>query len=153
MIIIHFYYIYEWRCFVWNFCNFFLSHFGWGFPPIEYSVLKSVASQTMLETNKLLLRWCCICPIGEDTRQWKKNSYFICTLLSFLINLSAMISSSCFAWKYASIDLKESLYAAFQLAPEICIIYVVVTAMVFRHQIAELFEDLSTICDASKIIF
>lgn len=104
-----------------------------------------------LETNKKVLTWLSICPLDKNAN-WNQKLVRIAFSFVFIGNqVVAFAGSLTFFLKYVSVDLEQCLYALFQLAAEVSVMYMLTIAFVQRYKITALFDNLSKIYDASKI--
>lgn len=106
-----------------------------------------------LELNQKALIWLFMCSADKTADRRKKILYFFCFLLVFSANVAALIAATKFALKFFSTDLKESLYAFFQISAIAGIVYVMLAAFLLRHKINTIFTQLSDIYAASKRLY
>lgn len=103
-----------------------------------------------LVTTKKFLTWLCICPLDENSNKSKKLFCIAFSVIFIGNQVVAFAGSLTFFLKYVSIDLEVCLYALFQLAAEVGVMYMIIVAFIHRFKIAALFENLSKIYDESK---
>lgn len=105
-----------------------------------------------LVTAQKLLTWLCILPPGQSTSGRKKKTFiaFTFTIVGFLILL--FIPGVIFIQKFALIDFEKSLFAFCVCLVCSCTIYAASVTYFLRPKIFNIFEKLTKIYDACKII-
>lgn len=106
-----------------------------------------------LSTPQRLFKWLCVWPVNETGQKWEKATYAFLTIAFSLLNVIGLIASAAFCRKFISIDLEMALYAVFTVFGFGSGMYGVLFVFFSRHGISDLFEKLSKICDASKMMF
>lgn len=104
----------------------------------------------MLETNQRVLTWLCMHPPDESATAWKRMAYIIAALIIFAVLLSATIAHIVYFLKFVSTDLEGSLVALMIIDGMIGFVYSFVTAFNLRYKIQTIFENLTSIYEASK---
>lgn len=105
-----------------------------------------------LSTPQRLFRLFCVRSVDETGEKWEKAAYTIFTLAFVLINAIGLIASAVFFQKYVSSDLELSLYALFTVFGFGVAMYGVIFVFLSRYKLSDLFEKLSKIYDASKMM-
>lgn len=103
-----------------------------------------------LTTNKQILIWLSAYPVDETNSKWKKIACGIFSVLVFFGNLSALAASVAYFMKFMSIDLGESLCALLQISGFGSSLFMMLIAVILRHKIKNIFEQLSEIYEMSK---
>lgn len=105
-----------------------------------------------LFTNYRVLTWLCVCPSAENESWWKKLAYIIFMTLIFTVNFGIFLTSAAFCLKSLELklDLQETLFAIMQAVGFWSLWYLMIVALILRHQINGIFTDLSRIYDKSK---
>lgn len=103
-----------------------------------------------LVTNRKVLTWIGILPAAERTNKFRKLIYI--TFYFALTSSSgfALFTSLTFMLKYMSTNLEDCLYALFQVAADMNLVYMMVIALILRRKIAALFDRLTEIYNERK---
>lgn len=96
----------------------------------------------------LTLLWILPTSQSESKRFQVRNKIF--SSVSLLSVCLAFTASACFAYRYVTTDLENSLYALFQIAAFGCQAYSLVFGFVLRTDFVEMFECLQRIYDERK---
>lgn len=103
-----------------------------------------------LVTLQRILSWLHLCPEEENIHWRKKLAYIICVSTIFVVISSLAASSAVFFVKFVSIDLKQSLFAVFQVIASSSVLCILIIAFFWSHKISAILEDLSAIYDECK---
>lgn len=96
------------------------------------------------------LAWFCVCTFTKNANKWQKIARIPFTLIIFAMNLGALASSVAFFYKFMSTDLEASLYALSIIIAFGGMFYVALVSLIMRHKIANSFESLADIYNASE---
>lgn len=104
-----------------------------------------------LSINRRVLIWLYMFPSDGSITSRLKKSISICLSVAVCITLAAcVLSSITYAFRFISIDLKETIYATFPIIACSAVIYVHIVAIFSRQKIFELFKKLSQIYKKSE---
>lgn len=108
-----------------------------------------------LKTTRQMLVWLGINHEMGDEKVNIRQKIIYAIVSSILITAMAvaLCASIGYFFKWASVDLPESLYAVFQIAACSAINFQVVSAYYLRRQFTDIINKLSKIYDSSKEIF
>lgn len=106
-----------------------------------------------LQTNRRVLIWLCAYPAPDSTNKWINLAQIAFTFTVFAMVMGYFIASAKFIIEYVRIDVELALYAMFQMAASIGDLYLIITAIILRHRIRDIFEGLKNIYKASKLSF
>lgn len=107
-----------------------------------------------LVMNRLVLTWLCMYPFKEGISWILKLSYIIYTLVTFVVNFSAVICAGCFIHKFFQTDLERCLYALLHIVAHSAIVYIQIAACLLQDKIkTDIFDHLTTIYESSKFYF
>lgn len=101
-----------------------------------------------LHYSKWIFTWLCICPDNNDT-----IIYLIRIIVNIIIistEFLALVASILFMLFNLSVDLKNSLYALFQVAALFCVLYMWVIGYNMRNRVAKIFSKYQKIIDKSN---
>lgn len=102
-----------------------------------------------LKSNKLVLRWLCVCPAVENTSIWRKLAHIAFTLLNILCIFTSVWASVNFFLKYVSSNLELALNAIWQIGALSSLLYFLAVAYLTRQKFMRMFETLDQIYDQS----
>lgn len=105
-----------------------------------------------LATNQRVLIWFCVCP-DESSSNRQKLAHIAFTTAVVVSIFFCYIPSIEFFVKFVSIDLKDSLYALFQVSALSYAIYTVIFVYFSRQKFIAIFENLSKIYNECKAYF
>lgn len=72
------------------------------------------------------------------------------TLFIFVVSIATVITSSTYAWKYASADFDGAMFTSTIALQFVGLIYTLIVTISNRHQIRKIFVELSSIYNARK---
>lgn len=101
--------------------------------------------------NRKVLTWLCMYPFEEGTTWAMKMAYIIYTLVTFVVNFSAVFCAGAFIYKFVSTDLERCLYALLHIVAHSAIVYIQIAASYLQQKIkTDIFDHLKQIYEASK---
>lgn len=103
-----------------------------------------------LQSIQQAMIWACMCSPDYKLSKWEKLVRFICGCTFSPLMSGALLSSIAFFTKYVLIDFEESLYAIFEMAGAIGVIYLDVVALFSQREISEIFRGLNEIYEKCK---
>lgn len=107
-----------------------------------------------LVMNRLVLTWLCMYPFEEGTSIIMKLAYINYTLVTFVVNFSAVFCAGAFIYKFIQSDLERCLYALLHIVAHSAIVYIQIAACLLQSKIKTgIFDHLATIYAASKFQF
>lgn len=98
-----------------------------------------------LSTTKRMLIWLCMYPAHESSSRWRKTVYCAFGLTIFGINLFTLLVHLAFFIKFVSSDVFGSVFAFMAMDAVTAMCYTMVIAFIMRHQIQNIFEQLTKI--------
>lgn len=102
-------------------------------------------------TNKNVLIWLCMYPFEEGTTLAMKIAYVSYTLVTFVVNFSAVFCAAAFIYKFFSSDLERCLYALLHIVAHSAIVYIQIAATYLQKKIkTDIFDHLQKIYDTRK---
>lgn len=105
----------------------------------------------VLAANRQVFTLLWILPVSKDESKWIKLRNFSIGSIIFMALLGALISSGCFALKFATINLELSLYAVFQIAATLSQTYMLGFSFILWRKYADFFPKLQQMYDESKL--
>lgn len=106
-----------------------------------------------LERNRRVLTWLNLHPPDDDTSMVIKCVYSIASFAFFLVDLTAIIASALFFWKFLSTDIGKALNGCWQIAGFALTIYQFTVMYLSRHNIKPVLDALSDIYNSSTMGF
>lgn len=104
-----------------------------------------------LPTTCLMMTWLSMCPADElTTTRQQKSGYIAYTLAVFILNVICFVASLVYCLKFFSIDFDGAAFAFMAAIGEFGLIYFMITAILMRHQIRNIFLNLSMIYKTSR---
>lgn len=104
-----------------------------------------------LERNRRVLTWLCLYPPNDDTSTVMKWIYPIAPFAFFIVDLTAIIASALFFWKFRSTDIGKALNGCWQIAGFALTIYQFTVMYLSRHNIKQALDALSDIYNSSTM--
>ena len=74
------------------------------------------------------------------------------TLAVCVVVIEDLVGSAKFVNEYVRVDVEISLYAVFQMVAAIGLLYMIITSIILRYRIRDIFEGLKNIYKASKLL-
>lgn len=105
-----------------------------------------------LQTNRRILVWLWLCSESETRNKFKKLLSISFTFIVVASITFGLISSANYLWRFLSIDLQGSLFALYQSAGFLSILYAFVVMFISRHKIDAIFDDLTQIYRDSEFL-
>ena len=106
-----------------------------------------------MATNRRVLTWFCAYPAPESTNKWTNLAHVAFTIAICVIFISGMLASTMFVIEYVRIDVEIALNAIFPVVALFGLVYMIITTIVLRYRIRDIFESLKKIYNASKCSF
>lgn len=110
-----------------------------------------------LATSRLMLEWISSCSVDKSTTTARqKFGQTAHTLFIVMINVTSSIASVVYCFKFGSIDFNNATFAFMITIGQFGLIYFLFAAFQMRHQIADIFNNLSQIykkCELKKLFF
>lgn len=104
-----------------------------------------------LATTQLMLTWLSMCPADdESTTPRQKWLYIAHTLVVLILTVAGCASSLAYCLKLISTDFDSAVFAFMATIGMFGVIYFMIAAFSMRHQIEEIFTNLSAIYESSK---
>lgn len=103
-----------------------------------------------LATMKQVLTVLCVYPAKENASHCKKLMYILITAFVMVVNLAGLIASFAFFLRFVSSDFESSLHALLQICALSAATYMLAIGFISRHKTKSIFNNLSTIYEASK---
>lgn len=97
------------------------------------------------------LTWFCVFPVVESAGKHKKIIYKMFSVIALGTLLSMVAASMAFVWKYSSIDFEKSLDAVHPIIGWTALSCVFVIINRLKHEVVELFDELSEIYNECKL--
>ena len=109
-----------------------------------------VVKMEPLVMNRHVLTWLCMYPWDEDTSMFMKLVYITYTLVTFVVNGSAVFCAGAFIYKFVKTDLERCLYALLHIVAHSAIVYIQIAATLLQSKIkTHIFDHLAKIYAAS----
>lgn len=105
--------------------------------------------EPLVSVNQLFT-WLCICPVDGTVSEWKKTARVPVAIANFAIMVSHFIASLVFLIRFVTTDLPGSLFALMCCCGDFSIVYILITALILRHRVNEIFKGLSAIYSTCK---
>lgn len=99
-----------------------------------------------------VLTWLCLLPAEEGTGRRQKVVYFLFSVNMFATIFVCALSNILYFLKFVSNDLESALFPLYIFIGCFGLIYMLISAILFRPQMSVLFEKLLKIYDASKYL-
>lgn len=103
-----------------------------------------------LSTSQEVLTWLGVFPSEESASLWKKSAYAIVSYTILFANILFLLSAMLYLKQNMLIDVKASLYSAFQILGYSEATYSFVIILFCREKFIASFNRLSEIYDSSK---
>lgn len=92
-----------------------------------------------LKLNRELFAWTSVCPSAENLSPAMKFLRKIYPIFIAFGNITVLIASIVFVNKLETVDLEAILYAVFQIVTVVLGTYMLITALLLRQKIQDLF--------------
>lgn len=89
-----------------------------------------------------------VCPADENSSRWEKIANHVFTFAMFFTLLFAIPAYMAYFWKFKSVELETSLFAAMLSNNVSGLVFLSVVMFAFRHKISDLLNKLSDIYDS-----
>ena len=103
-----------------------------------------------MSTNRRVMTWLCAYSAPESTNKWTNVAHIAFTLAVCVVVIEDLVGSAMFVNEYVRIDLEIILYAVFQMTASFGLLYLIITSIVLRYRIRNIFERLKNIYKASE---
>lgn len=104
----------------------------------------------LLPTTKRILTWLCIYRASEFTQKWEKIAHIVFSMMVVIGIVYGAAASFAYFLLFMSTDLVSALYAFMTFIALYSQMYVMISIMMCRNKVCDIFEQLSTIYSASK---
>lgn len=91
-----------------------------------------------------------ICPAHKSINQWTKLLNILLLIICPMISFSGLIASFVFFLQNVRTDLKNAIYACFQIIGQATAFYSYIMAYVKRKDLKKIFDAIQQFFDASK---
>lgn len=104
-----------------------------------------------LPTTHQMMTWLSMCPVDDSKTLTQKTTYIIAYTLVILITIVlCFVASLAYCLKYFSIDFDGAAFGFMSAIGEFGLVYFMIVAIRMRHQISNIFADLSHIYNCRK---
>ena len=103
-----------------------------------------------MSTNRRVMTWLCAYSAPESTNKWTNLAHIAFTLAVCVVVIEDLVVSTKFIHEYVQVDFKITLYPVFQMAASFGLLYLIITSIVLRYRIRNIFERLKNIYKASE---
>lgn len=104
-----------------------------------------------LKLNGELFAWTSVCPSAENLSSSMKLLRKMYTVFIGLFNITALIASIIFIIKLETYDLEIILYSIYQIVTIVLGTYMLITALVLRQRLQDLFSSFHQMHEESEL--
>lgn len=106
----------------------------------------------MLSTNKMVMTWIGMLPPDSSANNKQRIAYFLIGLVALAVTGGCMSGQAAYFLKYMHIDLRKSLFSLIGVIGLGGALYVGISGIILRYEMAKIYEQLSDIYDSGKLI-
>lgn len=119
-------------------------------PKSNITLNRNTSKMQPMGAIQQMMTWLSMYTADDSTVFEQKIVYIVHTLIVFILLLMCFSSSLAYSLKFYTSDFNEAAFA-FMFVIELCtLIYFMIAAILMRHQIVNIFTNMSTIYKSSK---